>query len=588
MGPQRQPPLLAAKLRPPELRPHLIPRPALERDLNPDATPKITLVDAPAGFGKTTLVAQWAAGLEPDRLAWVSLDRPDDDPARFWTYVVAALEHLLGPDADRARTAIQGQAGVVEGVLPWVIDGLAGSPVHIVLDDYHLISNDAIHDQIGYLAEQLPARTHLVILTRADPPLQLARMRASGALAEIRADRLRFSRDEAAALLNDRHRLDLSDEEVERLVGRTEGWVTGLALAVLSLIDREDKRDFVARFAGTNTHLVEYLVSEVLARQSDEIRDFMLGISVLDRCCGPLADAVLERRGAAALLRDLERANVFLEAIDGAHSWYRFHQLFLDVLRDELRLAAPERIPALHRRASDWYRDAGMVPDAIDHALAAGTHDAASDLIAAAFFGEMAEGRTATVGRWLDSLPAEMVEADARLALAAACRASVVGSPAEVEAWLDKAASGSSREPLPAGLPSMEAGVAVVRGSYSGRDVGRQLAAARRGAHLCRHGSPWQAYALGALGFALYWAGKSEEARSVLAEAGGPMDSPLAAAVMLAYRSFIALDAGDWQLADRLSREAAAIVEANDLDRLPRIGVVRTARGRALAARGHG
>lgn len=586
MAPPPSPPVVAAKLRRPELRPQLVPRPGLERLLTPTTTPRVTLVDAPAGFGKTTLVAQWAARVTDVDVAWVSLDRADDDPARLWTYVVAALEPRLGPDADRARTAIQGGAGIVEGVLPWVIEGLARGPIHLVLDDYHLISNPEVHDQVAYLAERLPAGAQLVLLTRADPALPLSRMRAGGQLVEIRADRLRFTRAEAERLLNGSHDLGLSDDEVDRLLNRTEGWITGLALAVLSLADRDDKREFVARFAGTQAHLVEYLVSEVLARQSDEVRDFMLAISVLDRCCGPLCDAALERRGSAALLRDLERANVFLEPIDGAHSWYRFHQLFLDVLRNELRLTAPERIAGLHRRASDWYRDSGMVGEAIDHALAGGAHDVASDLIAATFFGEMAEGRVATVGRWLAALPDEAVEADARLALAAACHASVVGGPTEVEEWLAKAEAGASRPPLPAGLPSMEAGVAVVRGSYSGCDVGRQLAAARRGAELCGDGSPWHPYAVGALGFALYWAGEVDEARSVLAQSQEVMESPLASAVVLAYRALIALDGGDWQVGDRLSRDAAATVERHDLERLPRTGMIRFARGRALAARG--
>lgn len=586
MAPPPAPPVVAAKLRRPELRPQIVPRPGLERLLTPTTTPRVTLVDAPAGFGKTTLVAQWAARVDDADVAWVSLDRADDDPARLWTYVVAALESRLGADAERARTAIQGGAGIVEGALPWVIEGLTRGEVHLVLDDYHLISNADVHDQVAYLAERLPAGAHLVLLTRADPALPLSRMRASGQLHEIRADRLRFSRAEAQRLLNGSHGLGLSDEEVDRLVERTEGWVTGLALAILSLADRDDKREFVERFAGTQAHLVEYLVSEVLARQSDEARDFMLGTSVLDRCCGPLCDAVLERRGSAGLLRDLERANVFLLPIDGEHSWYRFHQLFLDVLRNELLLTAPERITGLHRRASEWYRESGMVGEAIDHALLGGAYDVASDLIATSFLSELAAGRVATLGRWLAALPAELVERDARLGLAAASHASILGGPSEVERWLEKAESGSSRPPLPEGLPSVEAGIAVVRGTYSGCDVGRQLAAARRGVELCAEGSPWHPYAVCALGYALYWAGESDEARSVLAEAQELVEAALSTSAVLAYRALIALDGGDWPVGDRLSRDAAAAVERHDLERVPRTGIVRFARGRALAARG--
>jgi len=561
-------------------------REALAAELCPQRLPAITLVEAPAGFGKTTTVAQWA--VDQDDVAWVSLDPADNDPVRFWTYVLSALAPYLGRDGERASNALRGNADVRDAILPWIGSGLGDRPVHLVLDDYHLITAREIHHQVTNLAAQLPPRFHLIVVTRADPPFPLARLRASGAvLRELGPDDLRFSEREAETLINERHELGLTQGDLQRLVERTEGWPAGLALAALTLTGSEDRQAFVDDLRGSATHIRDFLVSEVLVGQAPEERDLLIGCSILDRCCGPLCDAVLERSGSAATLRDLVRANAFVQVLDPHDRWYRFHQLFRDALRRELELERPEAIPELHRRASAWYRDEGMFPEAIEHALAAGDHEAVADSIAVIFFAELAEGRASTVRHWLDELPSPVVEGDARLALAGACLASIVGHHDEVESWLETAERGQSREPLPAALPSIEAGIAIVRGSHSGGDVGRQLAAARMGARLCADkSSPWHAYAVGALGFALYWAGETEEARSVLREAQQSMNSPLAAAVLLAYDSFIALDRGDWRLGERLAQQASSVLAEHDLEQTPRACVVKVARGRAYAAAG--
>lgn len=579
------PPLIAAKLRAPGP-----PREAVARELtlrlSPPELPAVTIVEAPAGFGKTTTVAQWAAA-QRDNVAWVSLDPADNDPVRFWSYVVTSLAPLLGRDGDRALNALRDNADIRDGVLPWVASGIGEKPIHLVLDDYHLVTDSEINGQVAYLTEQMPARLHLVVVTRADPPLPRARLRVDGArLREIGPDELRFTDDEAKTLINGRHGIGLDDGDVETLVERTEGWPAGLALAALSLVTSDDRHAFVGDLPGSASHIREFLLSEVLARQSPEERDLLVRCSILDRYSGPLCDAVLDRTGSAAILRDLRRANAFVQAVDPQERWYRLHQLFRDALRQELKEERAAELPELHGRASRWYREEGMFAEAIDHALAAGEHDLAADLISVIFLAEFAEGRASTVERWLEALPEETVKADSRLALAGACLVSVVGHQDEVETWLQIAERGQARDPLPAALPSMEAGIAIVRGSQSDGNVGRQLEAARVGARLCGdRSSPWYAYAVGALGFALYWAGEPAEARSVIREAQAAMGSPLPAGVLLAYDAFIALDGGDWRLGDRLAQQAAAKIEEHGFEQSPRACVIRVAQGRAKAAR---
>jgi LuxR family transcriptional regulator, maltose regulon positive regulatory protein len=583
---QSDPPLLSAKLTPPAPPRAVVPRDALVARVSPSALPAITLVEGPAGFGKTTTVAQWATGAR--NVAWVSLDPADGDPARFWAYVLEALAPHLGRDGERAQNALRSGADVRDGVLPWLANGIGDRAVHLVLDDYHAVGSSEVHEQVGYLAGRMPAGLHLVFVTRADPPLPLARMRAGGALLrEIGPDDLRFTHAEAATLINGRHELGLPADDLERLVDRTEGWPAGLALAALTLTDAEDRRGLLGSLAGPPADVRDFLVLEVLEQVSPQARELLVKCSVLDRWSGPLCDAVVGHGGSATILRDLRRANAFVAPFDASDEWYRLHQLFRDALRRELEFEGPGEIEELNRRAAGWYRDAGMYSDAIEHAIEAGENGMAADLIAAVFLAEFAEGRGSTVERWLKALPRELVETDARLALAGACLASVVGHHDEVEKWLELAERGEERRPLPAALPSMEAGIAIVRGSHSGGNVGRQLDAARAGVRLCAdESSPWHAYAVGALGFALYWAGDAHEARSVIREAQQAMNSPLPAAVLLAYDAFVALDLGDWRLGDRLARQAAGMLAENNFEQAPRACVVRVAQGRAHIARG--
>src|SRR5215218_4988266 len=346
---------------------------------------KLCLVEAPAGFGKTTLLAQWRASGGGGRVAWVSLEEGDNDPTRFWGYVVEALR-TVEPDVGKAALAALGRpsADLYRAVLPGLLNDLhaGGSPLFLVLDDYHLITNPTCHQTLTFFLDHLPADVHLALSGRTDPPLPLARMRARGEMAEIRVADLQFTDEEAMALLNASMGLQLTAEDVERLAERTEGWAAGLYLAGLSLRDRQDSTAFIAAFHGDNRHVADYLAAEVLERQSEEIRTFLLRTSILERLSGPLCDAVLEAEGSAELLEELERSNLFLVPLDDRREWYRYHQLFGELLRLKLASREPALLATLHRRAAAWHRAAGDVDEAIGHSSAAGEFTEAAALIA--------------------------------------------------------------------------------------------------------------------------------------------------------------------------------------------------------------
>ena len=314
----------------------------------------------------------------------------------------AALQALRRPSADLYRA-----------VLPSLLNELraVGSRLVLVLDDYHLVTNATCHQTLGFFLDHLPAGVHVALSTRADPPLPLARMRARRELAEIRFAELEFTAEEASALLNGSMGLQLATEDVERLAERTEGWPAGLVLAGLSLRGRQDPSEFVASFHGDNRHVADYLGAEVLARQPEEIRTFLLRTSVLERLSGPLCDAVLETEGSSELLGELERSNLFLMPLDDHRQWYRYHHLFAELLRLELGHRDPGLLPVLHRRAAAWHRQAGNVEEAIHHATAAGEFTEAATLIARHWLGYWRRGRRATVARWLEELPEEAITA---------------------------------------------------------------------------------------------------------------------------------------------------------------------------------
>ena len=417
-------PLLQTKLYIPPLRPELVPRPRLIERLNAGLDRKLTLVSAPAGFGKPTLLSEWIHGGDaataPLRAAWLSLDEDDNDPARFLAYFIAALQMVEENIGEGTPSALQSpQPPPIEAILTPLLNEIATIPngFTLVLDDYHLIKAKPIHDALTFLLDHLPPPMRLVIATRQDPPLPLARLRGRGHMTEIRAGDLRFTEEEATAFLNQTMGLGLTPDEVSALEARTEGWIAGLHLAALSLKGEADRAAFIRAFAGDDRHVMDYLVSEVVSRQSEAVQRFLLHTAILERLCGPLCDAVLDSDGqpgsGQAILEYLEQANLFIVPLDNRRQWYRYHHLFADLLRHRLRrTVGAQGIAPLHRRASAWYAHNDMMSEAIAHSLVAKDWEQAAQLIGQAFDDMCCRGEYyTTMLSWLEMLPDEIVRA---------------------------------------------------------------------------------------------------------------------------------------------------------------------------------
>lgn len=370
--PARPPPLLTTKLRPPTGREQTVVRDPLLERLNAPAGAKLTVVAAPAGYGKTTLLGDWRESGAPDEpIAWLSLDEGDNDPVVLWSYVIEALTRGC-PGLEVAAATELGTAHIIDVVLPDMINALtAFGEAALVLDDFHRLTSGPARDSIAWFVDHVSSNFQLVISTRNEPALPLGALRAHGELLELRAADLGFTVAEADLLLNDRLSLDLAREDVEVLVERTEGWPAGIYLAALSLQGADDRHQFVSRFSGENRHVVDFLVDEVLNAHDSETQTLMLRSSVLGRMCGPLCDAVLEQEGSSERLLELSRTNLFLVPLDDRREWYRFHQLFAQLLRVELEHREPGLAPTLHSRAHAWHRERGTAAEAIEHALAA-------------------------------------------------------------------------------------------------------------------------------------------------------------------------------------------------------------------------
>jgi len=427
--------LLATKLHIPRTRPGFVARPRLVDRLAPAQAGELTLVCAPAGFGKTALLADWARR-DPRPVAWLSLDDADNDPARFWRHLAAALETVCPGVADRVAALLQGlQPTSFEAVVTTLVNELAGvtGEVVLLLDDYHLIQAPQVHQSMELLLAHLPSQLRLVLASRADPPLPLARLRARGQLAELRERDLRFSPEETAELLRTAVGSELPEAAVVALADRTEGWVAGLQLAALSLQGRINPAAFIDGFSGSHRYVLDYLTEEVLDGQPDHLVRFLLETSILERLCGPLCDAVTGRADSQALLEQVERANLFLVPLDEVRGWWRYHHLFADLLRARLAREQPERVPELHTSAAAWSEEHGLVDDAVRHALAAGELAWVARLVEQHFEELLWRSEDATLRRWLQALPAELVRSRPRLCLAQAYWALVGGRPEAVE-----------------------------------------------------------------------------------------------------------------------------------------------------------
>ena len=417
--------LLTTKLYVPPPRPNLVRRPRLIERLNAGLGRKLTLVSAPAGFGKTTLVSKWLSGLERPS-AWLSLDGGDNDLARFLTYIFTALERL-DPSLGQATQAFlrTPQLPDLETLLCPLINEIAAldTSLVLVLDDYHAIALSEIHSAISFLLEHMPLNMHLVIATREDLPLSLARQRAQGQMTEIRGGDLRFTEAEAATFLNETMGLNLAPETIRALEIRTEGWIVGLQLAALSMQEVPPERipDFIQAFTGSHRYIVDYLTEEVLKRRPPGTRFFLLQTSILDRLTGPLCDAVCDSSCEAdgqATLERLEEANLFLIPLDNERRWYRYHHLFAELLHNQLQATQPDMVPTLHRRASMWFEGEGLLSEAVTHSIAAKDWQLAARQILRTMIEMMGRGENyTTLLRQLEALPDEIVHASPHLAI---------------------------------------------------------------------------------------------------------------------------------------------------------------------------
>lgn len=445
-------PLLTTKLHLPPARPaaRLVPRPRLNARL--DELPPLTLISAPPGFGKTTLVSEWLASTHHPAV-WLSLDDDDNDPFRFFTYLVATLQTLKAEVGETSLALLRSpQPTALTAVLAALINDLAmfTTPFALVLDDYHVIAAHSIHEALTFLLDHLPPPMRVILIARADPPLPLARLRARDQLTELRADDLRFTPDEAAMFLHDVMHLNLTVADIAALEARTEGWVTGLQLAALSMRGRDDVVGFISAFSGSHRHILDYLAEEVLRRQPEDILLFLLQTSILDPLSGPLCDTVVGQvtgqAGSQAMLESLERANLFIIPLDEERRWYRYHHLFAEVLRHHLQQTHPERISELHHRASVWYEAGGFVAEAVDHALAAHEAGRAAQLIEQAAQEFLGRGEVTTLQQWLQSLPEDAVRARPRLSVTYAWVMALQGQAQPLENWLEAAEQGLTDE----------------------------------------------------------------------------------------------------------------------------------------------
>jgi LuxR family maltose regulon positive regulatory protein len=414
-------PLLTTKLYTPTIRPELLPRPRLIERLNAGLHRKLTLISAPAGFGKTALVTEWFHGADRP-FTWLFLDEGDNDPVRFFTYLVATLQKIDG-DLGQATQSLLRSSGSpqlppIEALVTTLINDIVTTPTPfvLVLDDYHLIRTYLIHDALAFLLNHQPPQMHLVIVTRQDPPLPLPRLRVRGQVTEVRADDLRFTVKEAATFLNQALGMTLDVETVTALEARTEGWIAGLQLAALSMRGRTDVANFVQTFSGSHRHVIDYLAEEVLAQQPDEIRDFLRQTGILDRLTAPLCDAVTGRDDSDELLRRLEQANLFLVPFDDRREWYRYHHLLAEFLRTQLE---PQCQAALHRKAAHWFEAHDFLPEAVKHTLgyatASGDMGEAARIVARAAPHVLQNGSLTTLLGWLDALPDDVVQTDSEL-----------------------------------------------------------------------------------------------------------------------------------------------------------------------------
>jgi LuxR family transcriptional regulator, maltose regulon positive regulatory protein len=588
--------VVKTKLLAPSPRPEQVPRPRLLELLDAGSDRKLTLIGAPAGYGKTTLLTQRRRSVEALLpFAWVSLDEQDNDPVRLWKHVIAALRRVA-PEEGFGADVLVGLSVVgtkpIETALTMLINDLIELPhrVALVLDDYHCIKESDCHEAVAFFVEHLPETVHLFISTRSAPPLGLGRLRARGEMNEIRTEQLAFSEEEAASLLKNGLGLNVSPVDLRVLLELTEGWPAAIYLAALSM-KGQDTHAVIASLRGSSRYIFDLLAEEVLAAFSEEVREFLLRTSVLEKMSGHLCDEVVGMEGSGKLLRELEHSNLLVVPLDDGGEWYRYHHLFADFLSYELKCTRPKLVPILHRRASTWFEREGLVDEAIRNAIAAGDNARVSTLIARYWFSRyVASGPTATLIRWLDALPEDLVSSDASLALVKAWISALNGQREECERFIVLAEGLSHEGPLPDGTVSVESGVALIRSIFGYGGVQVAVEAARRVAEL----EPEQISHRTALirlgmGSSLYFSGDASQARQPLEEGLRltRVDRPVLRITLLSALSLVAGDEGCLEEAESLAREACMLVDRFKLQGILQASLASIALGRVLAKLGN-
>ena len=588
--------LVTTKLRVPRTRPNLVARPRLRDALATGEERPLTLVSAPAGFGKTTLLAEWLDDRSGDErfIAWVSLGEADNDPTRFLTYLITALQNVEEGIGEGVLASPRSpQPPPVEAVVGALINELAdlSRAITVVLDDYHLIASDTVHEAVSFLIERMPEHVHLVVSGRTDPPLPLARLRARGQLTEIRAADLRFTTEEATAFLGDVMDLTLSARDVAALEEVTEGWVAALQLAALSMRDREDVSGFVEAFSGSNRHVFDFLAEEVLEGQPEGVRRFLLRTSVLESMSAPLCEALTGGDDGQQMLEKLETGNLFVVALDDERRWYRYHHLFADFLRSSLNAENPELAAELHLRASGWYEDNGHLAEAIGHALTAPNHERAARLIEQGVKQAWSHGEGPTVLGWLEALPIGAKRRRPRLITEHALALVLTGRPNDAEPLLDEAERAASeatsrknRRYLLGCASAVRAWRARLRG-----DAPDAVELARRALSLLPdEEAPHRNFAAICLGDALRTFGDLAAASEAFAEAAeigraaGYVDGTLAGMVLHAR---VQAERGRLREAEEAFQQAMRLLTEEGFELLPAAGVVHIGMGALLYER---
>ncbi|MBN1190376.1 MAG: hypothetical protein JXA46_11535 [Dehalococcoidales bacterium] len=475
--------LLSTKFHVPSCFPGMVYRPRLQALLQSGLNGRLLLISAPAGFGKTSLLSEWLADCR-GITAWISLDKGDNDPAKFLRYLIASLQPA-GPIAVKMSDALlsPSQSGVpdIEPLLTLLLNELAGitERILIVLDDYHLIENRDIHGAVSFLIENAPSRVHVVVSTRSDPPLPLARWRARGQMVEIRGDNLRFTSGETKALFTHFNGPELSENDIDFLAEKTEGWAAGLRMALLSMQGRNDPSEFVRTFSGSHRYIMDYLLEEVLHRQTDEIQAFLLQTAILERLHGDLCGAVTGQTGGRQKLAMLEKANMFVLPLDDQRQWYRYHHLFADLLQARLREQYPAMLNTFHIRASRWYEDNGMIAGAISHALAAADYERAAYLLEKETIPLITRGELSTLLDWSEKIPHSIIGTRPRLCVDLSWAFIFAGRTPDAESLLEKAVSRINRDNLAGIEGDVTAGVTGDRPDGETRDILGNVAAQR-------------------------------------------------------------------------------------------------------------